>query len=242
MIFLLLFLPLFSFADVMNLNNFMPTRLEDASPVPKRSFDAQFSSAIAQGGKDVVIYRPNIRYGLTNDIQLESQATLLSGGDESGSGETDFSLLYRVFKGKSLPAVSLTPTLLLPSGKSQDEVELNMLVTVTYSLRGSEKKPETEVHVNLGSKTQRHRKIDERGSTENFALGLSHRLLPELAIVMDYVHEEDDEHKVNLQLAEIGLHTHLGKEFYLGLSYSQGFGLSQTKSGALLGLEKQFGP
>lgn len=242
MIFIYLLFPLITLANVMNLNNFMPTRLEDASPIEKNSFDAQFSSAFEKRNQDVVTMRPNIRYGLTNDIQLETQGTLLSGGKEEDHGETDFSVLYRIIKGKKLPSVALTPTLVIPTGKGQSGAELNFLFTISKAVRGTSDEPLTELHLNLGTKRQQFRGTGERGSVENFAAGVSHKLKKNMALIGDYIHQEDDEHKEILQLLELGLHTHLGKQIYLGLSYSQGFGKSFTRSGALVGLEKQFGP
>lgn len=240
-IYLILLFPFSSLANVMNLNNFMPTRLEDATPIDKKNFDVQMSSAFEKKSQDSLTIRPNVRYGLTHDVQLETQGTLVSGGGESGHGETDVSLLYRFVKGEKLPSISLTPLFSFPTGKEQSRLDAVLQLNITQTLRGVSDRPLTEIHLNLGTRSKNDRDEDERGSLEGMAIGISHKLGEDVALIADYVHDEKEGNHDAVQVIEAGIHTHLGSDYYLGLSFTQGLGHSETLSGGILGLEKQFG-
>ena len=219
----------------------MPTRLDDASPMDEKTFDFQSSAVLEQRQKDMIIYRPNLRYGLTPDVQIESQGSIYSGNGEGGSGETDLSVQYRFLKSENIPQFSLTPMIAFPSGKGMDHAELSWQLNSTYTLSGTTDEPKSEVHVNFTSRTNRNRSEGERGSLENFAFGSSHKITNYVAMILDVAIEEQSEKNQSLQVAELGFHLDLGRKNYIGLSYSQGFGNSCTSSAALLGYEKEFG-
>jgi len=98
-------LTLHASADVMNLNELMPVRLEDASPTNEKKTQIQFSGHFEEENNDDVLeYRPDLRYGVNRKIQLESIATFYSGGDERGSGNIQFGCLRDAGAGYELGA------------------------------------------------------------------------------------------------------------------------------------------
>lgn len=226
--------------DVMNLNNFIPTQLEDASPIDESTWDIQFSTAKLDKKVDEVIHRPNIRYGASKNLQLEAQGTIESGGDEIQSGESEINFLYRFNRSSNLvPEVSLSPMFIFPTGKKMEGLDYGARLNLSSTLRGSSEHPLTQIHFNYLLMHNNSPRDDEVPDRSAFLLGLSHRLLEETALVFDAVLSEDRE-GVESYLLEGGIHQHLGKKFYLGLSAGAGIGASDTKRILTLALEKQF--
>lgn len=227
-------------ADVMNLNNFMPTQLEDAAPIDAHSMDVQYSVALEKMGKDIVLHRPNVRYGMNQHLQLEAQATVDSGGSEFHSGESEFNLLYRVNQSSSmLPEVSLSPLAIFPSGKGMSGVDYGVRINFSSLLMGTSKRPLTQLHFNFQIVHNNEARQYEVLDRYLYALGASHRLADETALVLDVMSNEDPQGKKSY-LVELGWHQGLGKEFYLGVSASAGLGASEIKQMGIIALEKQF--
>lgn len=55
------------------------------------------------------------------------------------------------------------------------------------------------------------------------------------ALIVDAAIDDRDTY-----LFEAGLHHHLGKGYYVAISYGQGVGASEVKSQQLIGMEKEF--
>jgi hypothetical protein len=83
-------------ADVMNLNEFVPTHLEDATPVDVGATIYQLTGEFEKASPDTFTWRPDIRYGLNKKIQLEAQGDLMSGGRESRGGEAKAAVQYKL--------------------------------------------------------------------------------------------------------------------------------------------------
>lgn len=218
----------------------MPTQMEDATPLDAYSLDVQYSSGFENGTEDVVVQRPNIRYGLSDQMQLESQATIYSGGDEDQSGETDFNVLYRFNKSTNLmPEVSISPSITFPTGKRIDSVDYGVRFNLTSTLRGTSDHPLTQIHFNYHIEHNNNPATSDIPDLSAYILGISHLLLSETSVVFDGVISTDLTGQ-DSYLLELGLHHHLGNEFYLGLSASLGLGASDIKQMGALALEKQF--
>lgn len=238
---LLLLISFPSWSDVMNLNNDMPTRLEDATPIDEHTVDVQYSAAFEKGESDVIRHRPNVRYGVSQDLQLEGEATIYSGGKESYSGQTDLGFLYRLNHSDNLfPEFSLSPVAIFPSGKGMDSMLYSLRVNVTTTLQGSHKEPITQVHLNYQLEHNVEPKDSERTDRNFYALGLSHLILKETALVADVFMEQEHERSEETYLLELGFHHHLGKKYFLGFSLGAGLGSSTADHQVLLAFEKQF--
>lgn len=207
-----------AFSDVMNLNEFVPTHLEDASPVDEHSTIFQLSGQFEQEEKDDVTWRPDVRYGLTKKIQLEVMADLISGGDENQSGDTRLGILWQVNESaNAVPVLSLNPIATFPTGKDSAGTDLGMKFLLTSTVSGTQKKPDTQIHLNYEYLNNALRKPGERPAEKIFAFGISRRLWENMALIIDYYHEEDTPDDRDENFVESGIHMQTGKRFYFSL-------------------------
>lgn len=230
-----------AYADVMNLNEFMPTRLQDATPIAQDSIDFQLSAELSQEGSlTQTIYRPNFRAGLTDQLQLELYGTQFSGGDESNSGEVAIGGLYQINESDTLwPMLAWNPVIVVPTGEGSEGVDLNNELVLTSTLRGTARQPKTQFHLNLDWIHDSHNRSSERANRGFYGFGMSQLLGEKLALIVDIIREEESEEGSESNNVEAGLHQDLGKEFYLSVGASAGFGGTSASWTALLAVEKQ---
>lgn len=213
----LIFSPL-TYSDVMNLNEFVPTHLEDASPVDEHSTIFQLSCQFEKEDKDDVTWRPDIRYGLTKRIQLEVLTDIISGGDENQSGETKAGVLYQVNESSNaFPVLSLNPVAQIPTGKHSRGTDLGMKFLLTSTISGTQKKPEAQLHLNYEYLNNASRRPRERAGEFLFAFGYSRRIRQNMALVIDYYHEADTPQDRDEDFFEAGIHQQAGEKLYFSL-------------------------
>lgn len=219
----------------MNLNEYMPTRLEDASPIDAKTYDMQFSYETERSSENEEnTIRPNLRYGLTRDLQLDALATLNSGGEERGSGEVQVGGLYRLNHSRTFfPEIAINPMIVLPTGKYRKQVEYCTKLNFTSTLQGSTNIPLLQMHFNLGWATQ------GRQDDMLYVFGVSKHVFKNTAWVIDILHDEDKEKDSETNMIETGLHLSLGKEYYLGLGGGKGLDRRSPSWTGLLALERQ---
>lgn len=225
----------------MNLNNYMPTQLEDSTPIDKDSLDFQYSAVLEQKSQHIILHRPNLRYGLTEDMQLETQATIESGGNEDQSGEADLGLQYRLNRSRNyFPEIALSPTIIFPTGKNSRAVDYSLKLILTSTLIGNDEYPVTQIHFNYLILKNNQKGNEERSERYEYLLGVSHRLFQDTAIIFNGVVSDNTKKEDQNYLLELGVHHNLGHDFFVALSYGQGLGSSSVKQQTLLAIEKQF--
>ena len=229
-----------SYADLMNLNDYMPTRLEDASPIDKDSWDIQQSIQLEKNNEDVVTHRTSIRYGVNEHLQFEAQGTHLSGDDERGSGETLINALYQFNRSENyLPEVSFGTNFILPTGKSNEGLDYAVKTNFTTTLSGTSDNPIMQIHLNVQIQHNQKPHASDRIDQGFYALGISRLIGKYSSIVADLLYEEKSDKKSEHLILEVGLHQHLGKEYYLGLGVGRGYERYHPVTTGILALEKQ---
>jgi hypothetical protein len=228
-------------ADIMNLNEFMPTRLQDATPIDQGSIDIQMSAELSQEGAITqTVFRPNFRAGVTDRFQFEVYGTQFSGGEESESGEIAIGGLYQINESDTMvPMFAWNPMIVVPTGKASDGIDLNNEIVLTSTLRGTARQPKTQFHLNLDWIHDSQNKTDHRANRGFYGFGVSQLLGERMALVVDLIREEESEEGNESNNLEAGIHQDLGKEFYLSLGASAGFGGTSASWTALLAIEKQ---
>lgn len=238
---LLFFISHHLYADVMELNNFMPTQMEDATPIDEKTLDIQYSLVSEKEEDAVMIHRPNIRYGITKELQFETQGTIKSGGDEDQSGESEVGLFYRFNQSENyFPEIALSPVLIFPTGKQMKGLDYYVKLNFTTTLSGSSVNPRTQVHFNYQFIQNNSPGDSERFNRGVYVLGISHLISPATALIVNGVLEEEVLRGDDSYLLEAGLHHHLGKDYYLGVGGGVGMGSSIVENQLILALEKQF--
>jgi len=232
---LLLFCNQVSYADVMNLNEYMPTRLEDASPIDEKTSSLQLSSAFEENGKeDRLIHRPNIRYGASKQLQLDVMSTIYSGVDEDQSGEIDIGGLYQFWISTNwVPVLAINPLFTFPTGKGSKGEDFQYKVLLTSTINGTPDAPITQLHLNMNHSYNDQEKPGERLNQFLYAIGFSHRLSPNTALIVDYLCDEEE-------VAEIGLHQSLSGGFQAGVGFGAGLNRDSPSWSWVFGIEKEF--
>ncbi len=225
-------------ADVMNLNELVPTHLEDASPVEEHQTIYQFSGQFDKSSPDEITWRPDIRYGLTKKIQLEAAGDITSGGNELRNGETRASVLYQINESdNAVPVISISPWAALPTGKKTAGFDPGIKVILSSTLRGTAEKPDTQVHLNYQIRHNSVRKSGEKADEVLYAGGFSRRLKEKLSLVADIIFQDDEGKDERKDFIEAGLHQELSKGFYIGYGLGKGIGPSSPDWSGILSLE-----
>jgi hypothetical protein len=237
---LLLLLSHAVFADVMNLNEFVPTHLEDATPVDEHKTIYQLSGRFDQANPDVLTWRPDIRYGATKTLQLEASTDTLSGGNESGSGETKFSAQYTVIKSNNaVPVVAITPFVNFPTGKNSQGLDNGAKLILTSTLKGTMERPETQLHLNYQLLHNSSRKSGERSDEALWAFGLARKIRENMSLVADFFHQDEPNKSHSRDHLEAGIHHQVSKEFYLSYGLGKGIGPTSPQWIGIFSLEME---
>ena len=120
-----------------------------------------------------------------------------------------------------------------------DSLDYGVRLNLTSTLRGTSDHPLTQIHFNYHIEHSNNPEASEIPDLSAYILGVSHLWLSETSVIFDGVISSEITGQ-DSYLLELGLHHHLGKEFYLGLSGSLGLGSSDIKQMGSLALEKQF--
>ncbi|MFL5783654.1 MAG: hypothetical protein ACJ76H_03520 [Bacteriovoracaceae bacterium] len=210
-------------ADVMNLNEFVPTHLEDATPVQEKVVNTQLGGAFEKDHQDQLTYRPDIRYGYDKRTQLEFQSTMKSGGDELRSGQTTAAAQYDVNESdNAFPVIAINPFVSFPTGKHSEGLDYGGKLILTSTLKGTTSRPETQIHVNYQLRHNASRRSGERAEEATYGLGLSRRLMDNLALVVDFMHFDEALTGQGKDYAEAGLHQQVHKGVYLSYGFGKG--------------------
>lgn len=208
-----------AFADVMNLNEFMPTRLEDSKVIQGKTMEFQGSSDFQNDDTDQIIYRENFRLGMTDKLQLEGFSNQMSGGNEKGSGEVHFGGQYDV-----IPQLGISPMIVLPTGKSTDGLDSEVRFNYSATLMGSATAPLLQFHVNYDWNHNNQRNAGERTDHNLYIMGMSYRYNDSGSLIFDVLREESQEQNNETNVVEIGTQHDIGNDYLIGIGGGFGFG------------------
>lgn len=218
-ILILLFISTSVFADVMNLNEFMPTRLEDSKVIQGKTMEFQGSSDFVNEETDQIIYRENFRLGMSDKLQLEGFSNQVSGGDEKGSGEIHFGGQYDL-----VPQLGISPMIVLPTGKSTDGFDSEVRFNYSGTLLGSPTAPLLQYHVNYDWNHNNQRNSGERIDHNLYIVGMSYRYNDSGSLIIDVLREETQEKGEEINEFELGTQHEIGNHYLIGIGGGIGFG------------------
>lgn len=223
----------------MNLNELMPTHLEDASPIDEKALDFQYSYTGERKHDDHAnLHRPNVRYGLTKQIQLEAQGNFRSERRNEDEGNAGLALLYEFNKSDGyFPEFALNPMISLPTdGRTRAEPSIKLLLTST--LIGTSDTPVLQLHANINQQHKAYKNEGERRDSFSLLTGTSIRQSEKLAWVVDYWWNNEETVSV-AEILEAGVHYSLGREYYFSLGFGRGLSARPVQMLTIFSLEKQ---
>lgn len=231
-------------SDHTNLEENLPTELEDAYPVKFRSREVQgFVRYVREEHKkNRMVYEPILEVGVLPNTQFNISGTLYSGNvDRKGSGDVNASLLYN-FNTESvwLPATALSVKGEFPTGEHSRGVDVTTklilskmpYVYTTFLHR---------LHANLiwihnaGRDTEKERSDRFKG-----ILGFSCRAGKDMSFVADYVREEKEEKHKNSNVVEVGLRRQLTPFTLISLGAGAGIGEESERYRVTAGFQHSF--
>lgn len=180
-------------ADVMSLNEFMPTRLEDASVLEKGAWQLQGTARFAEEDNRLQ-YRPSLRWGVMKRLQLEfcQETYSASKNVEVGSGETQAAVQWN-FNDQDdwVPSIALASQFTFPTGKKTAGVDPSLKLFLTSTIAGTLMEPIGQIHFNYQHEHNSQRQSGEDKITKLMSLGYSHKLGKSTSLLADLVHEKD---------------------------------------------------
>ncbi len=227
-------------ANVMNLNEHMPTRLEDASVIETGQVQVQASARYSDEEK-LLHYRPDVRWGVVKRVQAEVMVNQYTGSNEKekDSGQTAANIQWNFNDQDNIvPALALTGEFKFPTGKKTDGIDPSLRLNMTSTIAGTLSDPVSQVHVNYRWLHNSSRRTDQDKVGKFLIAGFSQRLGSKSAIIADFSHEKDEQDgKTNNQI-ELGWLHESGREFQVGIS--SGLDVHNGYFSSTLAIQKSF--
>lgn len=230
-------------SDHTNLEENLPTELEDAYPIKHRSREVQgVVRYLEQGTGNRFLYQPVLEFGILPNTQLNLAGTFYSGNvDREGSGNLSSAILYN-FNTESLwvPATALALEGEFPTGERARGVDVSTklilskmpLVRSTLLHR---------LHLNLiWTRNAGRDRATERGDLFGGILGFSMRAGKDMSLVLDYLHRQKKEKHQEENVVEAGLRRQLTPFTLATLGAGAGMGGDSERYRVTLGFQHAF--
>jgi hypothetical protein len=206
LLFTFLIIPLGWAADHFNLEEGLPTRVEDAYPIAFRGREVQglFRYEQEADDRDKFTFEPRLEFGIAPNAQLTLHTPFFIGNaDREGSGDLKIGGLYN-FNTESIniPAFAIAAEGEIPTGKESRGLDTTLKLITTKSISDSGL---DRLHLNLAWIHNAGNRTEEREHRYSAILGYSRRLGPDTILVGDFVREQQREEGKNSNIFEIGV-------------------------------------
>ena len=208
-----------TFADIMNLNEYMPTRLEDVSVTRLHHVEAQGTVRIHEEDEELIL-SPNLRWGLVKRAQLEYNTDYIqtTGDKQRFRSEHKFGLQWNFHDQDDwVPALALDPVLIIPQGPGSKALDSSVKMLLTYTLIGTLVDPIGQFHLNYRWTHNSDRQEDENKIGELLIFGYSHKVGERSSLVADFLHKKDILSSELENAFEAGILHELHEKLHLGL-------------------------
>jgi hypothetical protein len=224
-----------AYADVMNLNEFMPTRLEDSKVIKEKTMEVQLSSDFQKMDQDETIFRENVRYGVSEKLQMEMLSNHISGGGEEGSGEILLGGQYDI-----IDQVGISPMIVFPTGKKEEGIDTHLKINQSSTILGSTNTPMLQFHVNVDWAHNNRRNSGERPDHYFYAAGFSYLFSDSGSVILDIHREEDQQKDMEINMLEFGTQYDIGYHYLVGLGTGVGIGDESPEWSGIFTILKPF--
>ena len=228
-------------ADHNNLEEGLPTQVEDAYPIAYggREIQGLFRFEKTDKSENRYAFVPRIEYGFARNWQAKLEVPIFPGNaDRRGSGDIRLEALYN-FNTESLwlPAFALSGGIDIPAGTKTRGVDprLKFIMTKSISQTGLDR-----IHFNFGWRHNFENRSDERDDPFTTILGYSRRLGADTTLVADFVREWKIEKKQESNILELGLRRQLDPLTLIAIGGGGGIGDESPKFRITLGFQRSF--
>jgi len=210
--------------DHYNLEEGLPTQIEDAYPTAYRNRELQIGPQYERTdtGEDRFLLNPRLELGPLRNTQLGiTVPVLLGSADQTGSGDIQVDALYNFnVEGLTWPAFSLAARADFPTGTGRRGVDTELKVLLTRSISNRLDR----LHLNLVYLRAGDPGPGERRDRYAAVLGYSGRLGPDMILVADLLREQEREAGIESNILELGVRRQITPLLVLSLGVGAGIG------------------
>jgi hypothetical protein len=228
-------------ADHLNLEENLPTRVEDAYPIGFRGREIQsyFRYDRTRDDENRLALVPQLELGIAPNTEFQIAAPFYVGNaDRTGSGDIELSLLYNFnTEAVVLPAFALEAEGVVPTGKDSRgfDTKLKFIATKSISHTGLDR-----LHLNVAWARNAGARADEREHRYFAILGYSRPFAPDWILVADFVREQERERGENSNIFEIGARWQVTPLSVISMGVGAGIGEESPRARVVLGFQKSF--
>jgi hypothetical protein len=225
-------------ADHQNLEELLPTAVEDAYPIAYRGRELQgrFEYDRTRDDENRYTLSPRLELGLFPNFQAEIQAPYRLGSvKDADRGDVLFGGLYNLNQETiMMPAVAVAGEGKAPFGSGDEPWESRATFLATKTLPSATLQ---RVHVNASWVHAYDAKPEERDDRYAVAVGYSRALQAELLLVLDVLREQELGEGETNDLVEAGLRYQMTPLLVLAAGGGVGYGDSETDFRVLAGFQ-----
>ncbi|AFY55690.1 hypothetical protein Riv7116_3219 [Rivularia sp. PCC 7116] len=192
-------------ADHLNLEEGLPTEVEDAYPVPYQGIELQGAVKYDRiNGKDSFVVEPRLEYGFAPNWQGRIAVPFQKGDDSDGIGDVGVEVFYN-FNTETLktPAFAVSVGVDAPTSEGSAGIDPTVKFIMTKTLGTGANLD--RFHLNASYTFNDANKDDERRSVVKAVAGYSRRLNPQTILVTDFVYEQEKEENADSYVVELGI-------------------------------------
>ncbi len=227
--------------DPAKLSIYQPLTVQDAYPTTTGTVQVQGGARYdrTSTGRNLVDLRPVVKWGAFDHFQLSFAAPYRVGDADSGrSGDSIVAAFYQFADDRNgLPAMALSQSVHAYYGDLYGTETVTSLLA-TKSL--SEGLAGTEVHLNLSYRHLYDGASNERDSRYRLVLGISHAIGRDLAILADFVRQDDRRIGESSNILEVGARWKAGADGIVSVGVGAGFGDQSPRARVLIGFQHAF--
>ncbi len=224
--------------DHVNLEEGLPTSLEDAYPTAYRNREVQFFTRYERGrdGTDRVVYVPRFEFGPFRNTEVKVEVPFYSGsGDRTGSGDVRVEALYNFnTESRKLPAIAIAGRISAPTGRDSRGVDTAVKFIATKSISNRFDR----VHLNLELENNGGARFDERNTLYRAIFGYSGRVGADTLVVADFVRRQELLRGENSNIIEAGIRRQLNPLTILTIGAGAGIGEQSPRFQITIGIQR----
>ena len=227
-------------ADHLNLEEGLPTEVEDAYPLPHKGREFQGILRYERDGdQDQILLEPRIEYGVAPNTQVRLAVPFSFGDGEVNTIEDVGVELFYNFNAESLstPAFAVSIGANLPTGPDSEGVDPNVRFLATKTI-GNEKLE--RLHLNLGYTRNFGADSDEREHLFTGILGYSRRLNSDTILVSDFIFELEDEARREAYILELGIRHQINPQMVFTVGAGAGLTPESPDVRLTVGVQRSF--
>ena len=224
--------------DHINLEEGLPTSLEDAYPTAYLNREVHFFTRYERGrdGTDRVEYVPRFEFGPFRNTEVKVEVPFYSGsGDRTGSGDVSVEALYNFnTESRNVPAFAISGRISAPTGKDSRGVDTAVKFIATKSVSNRFDK----VHLNLELENNGGARFDERNTLYRAIAGYSGRVGADTLFVADFVRRQERLRGENSNVIEAGFRRQLNPLTVLTFGGGVGIGEQSPRFQITIGIQR----